>query len=113
MAGQVDGSHLIHWLPVHLPAVAVAVEAKQGCDLVTIERLDCRQQSLLGFLIGLGNKRIVDELRPTFLFEGSQDEFLVAGGNAEPLDDLTAEEQLAMVRVPFGNFGSCVAIAAV
>ncbi len=37
---------------------------------------------------------------PRFFLEGVEHDFLAGGGDAEPLDDLAADSQLAPIRVP-------------
>ena len=86
--------------PLHALAGTVAFEDQQAVNLMTIQILDRVVQALFWILVKLTGKRVVNTRRPAFLFEGSQDDFLIGRWKPVTLDQLTSPAQLAATAVP-------------
>lgn len=71
-------------------------------ELVAVEGDDRVAEALAGVEVAGGRKGVVDAFGPAFFFEGREDEFLVAGGVAETLDERAVEVEFVEVGVPDG-----------
>ena len=79
---------------------AVAVEAKQAMGLAAVESIDGVVEPGSGVDVAADRQRIVDVIGPAFFFKRVEDHFLVLRRDAEPLDDLAVQTELAPHGMP-------------
>ena len=73
--------------------------------LVPVEGGDGIVQTPFRILLRMGRKGIVHARRPSFLFEGCQDQLLVRRRHFELFDDKISEAELLAFLIPLGNLG--------
>ena len=73
-------------LPGDAGSMAVAVEAKQGIGLVTVQTIDGVVQPRPRVDVFADRQRIVNVLHPVLFFKRTKDQLLVARRHSETLD---------------------------
>src|SRR5262249_3952923 len=91
--------------PENALARAVAAKIEKGVGLMAIERPDGFMQPTAGIDVRGLRERIVDALRPAFLFQRREDRFLVPRGHPELLHEGALEVEPPKLGVPAGMLG--------